>query len=76
MEEKGEARSARGIGKLPGNLFVSRFEPLLSDHCVPFHVFFFSRFLATRAAPRRRPKKEIIANSAERGEKRKEKLCD
>lgn len=33
---------ACGIGKLPGNLFVSRFEPLLNNYCVLFHVFSLS----------------------------------
>lgn len=38
----GGRTEACGIGKLPGNLFVSRFEPLLNNYCVLFHLFSLS----------------------------------
>lgn len=38
----GGRAEACGIGKLPGNLFVSRFEPLLNNYCVLFHLFSLS----------------------------------
>lgn len=61
---------ACGIGKLPGNLFVSRFEPLLNNYCVLFHVFSLSSPTLHVA----RLGEKIIADSTNERRKKERKM--